>query len=60
MMQANSRLSALQIAIVAIVFSAVGMQSATAEDAKPVPQFVYKTIGDRELKADILYGASRR
>lgn len=31
------------------------MQPIVAEDAKPVPQYVYKVIGQRTLKADILY-----
>jgi acetyl esterase/lipase len=55
MVRANLRLWALRIAIVAMVFSAVGMRSATAEDAEPVSQFVHKVIGERELKVDVLY-----
>jgi hypothetical protein len=42
------------LALIAIIVSGFGTQRATAEDTRPSPQYVYKVIGDRQLKADVL------
>lgn len=51
----NSNSWTLCMALVAVMLLLAGVQPAVAEDADPVPQFVYKTVGDRQLKVDVLY-----
>jgi acetyl esterase/lipase/nicotinamidase-related amidase len=50
-----SKSRALHVACVTMFVLMVGLRPASAEDGKPVPQYVYKTVGQRELKADVLY-----
>lgn len=55
MKSSNLKSRALRVAFVTMFVLVALLRPATAEDGKPVPQYVYKTVGERELRADVLY-----
>ena len=54
-MKSKSSKSQSPVLCVLIFVLAIGSRPATAEDGSPLPRYVYKTIGQRELGADVLY-----
>ena len=55
MMLSNVKLATTLSACLAILVLSTAARPTRADDAKPTPQFVYKTIGQRQLTADVLY-----
>jgi acetyl esterase/lipase len=50
-----SNLKSPRVACVAMLVLLAGPRPTVADDGKPAPQYVYQTIGQRQLRADVFY-----